>query len=329
VNQIRRRKFLLSAGALLAAPHAAWAQQSLPVIGYLGVESPERFASRLHAFREGLAESGFIEGRNVAIEYRWAEGQNARLPELAADLARRQVAVIAAPGSIASALAAKAATGTIPIVFEVGADPVASGLVANLNRPGGNVTGVTSLNTAIGAKRVQLLHEMVQGAKRFGLLVNPTNPRNAEPTTRESREAARALGLQLHVLHASTDEELAAVFTSLARLRAGGLVIANDPFFVARARELAAAALNHRMPAIQLSPDFALAGGLVSYGGSFAESHRLAGAYVGRILRGQNPAELPVQQITKAEMYINLKTARAMGLAIPQSVLIRADRVIE
>ena len=205
VGQFRRRRLLIAVCTLFAQPLIAGAQQRLPVVGYLGAESPERFVSRLRAFRDGLAESGFFEGRNVAIEYRWAEGQNARLPELAADLVRRQVAVIAAPGSIASALAAKAATRTIPVVFEVGADPVASGLVANLSHPGGNVTGVTSLNTAIGAKRVQLLHELIPEAKSLALLVNPTNPGNAEPTMRESQNAARALGIQLHVLQASTE----------------------------------------------------------------------------------------------------------------------------
>ena len=323
---ISRRAHVL---ALLAAPLTLRAQQPLPVIGYLGAESEARFASRLRAFRQGLADTGYVEGKNVLIEYRWANSQNSRLPELAADLVRRQVTVITAPGGVASALAAKAATKTIPIVFEIGADPIASGLVASMNQPGGNVTGITSLNSEIGRKRLQLLHELVPTAKSLGLLVNPTNPKNAEPTTIEAQATARALGLQLHVVHASTEDELARGFAKLFQLRAGGLVIANDPFFANRAKELAEMTLRHKLPAIHLSPDFALAGGLVSYGGSFSESHRLAGVYTGRILKGEKAADLPIQQIKTVEMYINLKTAKAIGLTVPQAVLVRADRVIE
>ncbi len=328
-SRISRRRLLIATWALIAAPLAGRSQPALPVIGYLGAESAERFASRLNAFRQGLAESGLAEGRNVAIEYRWAEGQNARLPGLAADLVRHRVAVIAAPGSVAAALAAKAASSTVPVVFEIGADPVAVGLVANLNRPGANVTGVTSLNAEVGPKRLQLLHELIPAARSFALLVNPTNPKNAEATTRDMQAAARARALQLHVLHASSEAHFSEAFAELARLRAGGLVIANETFFANRNKELAALALRHAVPAAHQSREFAAAGGLMSYGGNVAESHRLAGYYAGRVLKGEKPAELPVQQVKKVELSINLKTARLLGLTVPQTLLVRADSVIE
>jgi putative ABC transport system substrate-binding protein len=301
----------------------------MPVIGYLGAESPARFASRLASFRDGLATSGFTEGRNVAIEYRWAEGRNERLPALAAELVDHAVNVLAAPGSLASALAAKAATQTIPIVFETGVDPIVGGLVANLRQPGGNITGVTSLNAAVGPKRLELLHEMAPAAASFALLVNPTNPKSAEASINDLQIAARTLGCDLQVLSASTEAEFEPVFAGLDKLKTGGLVIANETFFANRSEQLAAFALRHRVPAIHQSREFVRAGGLLSYGGSVRQSHKQAGAYVGRILNGERPGELPVAQVTEVDLAINLKTARALGLNVPLSLLGRADEVIE
>ena len=318
---------LLIWSVILCIP--ALAQQGAPVIGYLGAESPEAFASRLAAFRQGLAEMNYAEGRNVAIEYRWAYGDNSRLPELAAELVRLQVSVLVAPGSAAAALAAKKATSTIPIVFEVGVDPAASGLVRSMNRPGGNATGVTSLNTQIGPKRLQLLSELVPSAKTFALLVNPTNPKNAETTIDDLQVMSHARRVQLQIVRASTEEDLAVVFENPARQRVGGLVIANDPFFVNRNEELAALALRYRIPAIHQSREFVAAGGLISYGGIVAESHRLAGVYTGRVLQGEKPANLPVQQVSQLELFVNLRTAKALGITVPQSVLLRANGVIE
>ena len=277
----------------------------------------------------GLQDTGFVEARNIAIEYRWAEGHNDRLPGLAADLVSRAVAVIAAPGSLASALAAKAATKTIPVVFEMGADPVAVGLVPTLHRPGGNLTGVTSLNAEVGPKRLELLHKMVPAATSFALVVNPTNPKNAEATTADLRPAARALGLELHVLHAATEGDFDGVFTSLAQLRAGGLVIANETFFASRSEQLGALALRYRVPAVHQSREFAVAGGLMGYGGSVAQSHKAAGVYTGRILNGEKSGDLPVQRVTKVELIINLRTAKVLGLSVPLDILGRADEVIE
>jgi putative tryptophan/tyrosine transport system substrate-binding protein len=327
---IKRREFIaLLAGATALRSVPVCAQQAaMPVVGYLGAESPERMALRVQAFRQGLGEAGYVEGRNVAIEYRWAEGRNDLLPALAADLVRREIGVLAAPGSLASALAAKAATSTIPIVFETGADPVALGLVGSLNRPGGNVTGVTSLNAEVGPKRLELLHELLPGAAEFALLVNPTNPRNAEASIRDLQAAARVRGLKLHVLQASTEGELEEAFATLTRLRVGGLVIANETFFANRGKQLAALALRHAVPAVH-QREFAGAGGLIGYGGSVVQSHGQAGVYVGRILKGEKPADLPVVQVTKVELIINLKTAAALGLNVPPSILLRADEVIE
>ncbi|MBR1213826.1 ABC transporter substrate-binding protein [Bradyrhizobium sp. JYMT SZCCT0180] len=326
---MKRRKFLGLLGGAVALPMMARAQPAIPVIGYLGAESAARFASRLEAFRRGLRSTGFDEGRNVTIEYRWAEGRNDRLPALAAELVSRQVSVIVAPGSVASALAAKAATRTIPIVFEIGADPVATGLVAGLSRPEDNITGVTSLNWAIAAKRLQLLHEVVPTAGSFAVLVNPGNPKNAEAVVTDLRTAARTLGCDLHVLHASKESDFDEAFSAFGKLGAGGLVIANDASFVTRSEQLALLALRDRVAAVHQSREFAAAGGLMSYGGSVAESHGQAGAYVGRILKGQKVAELPVVQVTKVEMVVNLKTAKALGLTMPLSLLGRADEVIE
>jgi putative tryptophan/tyrosine transport system substrate-binding protein len=327
---MRRREFVaLLGGSVCAWPLAARAQQpSLPVVGYLGAESPKRMALRLRAFLDGLGTTGYVEGRSVAIEYRWAEGRNDRLPALAADLVRHKVGVLAAPGSLASALAAKAATSTIPVVFETGADPVAAGLVGGLSRPGGNVTGVSSLNAEVGPKRLQLLHELLPAATAFALLVNPTNPRNAEASTRDLQAAARARQLELRVVPASTEPELEEAFAALARLRVGGLVIANETFFANRGELLAALALRHAIPAVH-QREFAAAGGLIGYGGNVTHSHGQAGAYVGRILRGEKPADLPVQQVTAVELIINLKTAKALGLDVPATLLSRADEVIE
>lgn len=327
---MRRRHAVALLGGAIAWPLAARAQQKRrPVIGYLGSETAERFARRLGAFRQGLAKTGFDENRNVAIEYRWAEGRNDRLPGLAADLVGRTVDVIVAPGSVVSALAAKAATAAIPVVFEIGADPVASGLVASLSRPGGNVTGVTSLNTEVGAKRLELLHEIIPAAKVFALLVNPANPKNAEATTRDFKSMAGARSLQTHVLEARTEHDFDAIFATLGRLQARGLVIANDPLFGTRSEKLAALALRHKVAAVHQSREFAAAGGLMSYGGSIAESHGQAGVYTGRILKGELPANLPVYQATTFELALNLKTASALGLTVPTALVARADEVIE
>src|SRR5215467_13723381 len=323
---MRRRDFLkLIAGSAAAWPLAAHAQQPpMPVIGFLSTSSVD--APRIAAFRQGLAKAGYVEGQNVRVEYRWADDRSDRLPSLAADLVHHQVAVIAA-STTPAALAAKAATATIPIVFTTVGDPVQLHLVASLNRPGGNVTGVTQLNVEVAPKRLELLHELVPTARVTALLVNPTNP-NTETNTKELQAAARILGLELHILNASTESDFNAVFAKLIQLGAGGLVIAGDPFFTSRAEQLAALALRHAVPAVHQSRDFAVAGGLLSYGTDFRETYRLAGNYTGRVLKGEKPADLPVQQATKVEFYINLKTAKALGLNVPAAMQARAD-VIE
>jgi putative tryptophan/tyrosine transport system substrate-binding protein len=326
---MRRRDFItLLGGAAASRPLAVRAQQpALPVVGLLGSETREQSVGRVRVFLQGLGEAGFVEGRNVAIEYRWAEGQSDRLPALTADLVRRQVAVIVAVGT-PPALAAKAATSTIPIVFDTGGDPVASGLVASLNRPGGNLTGVTSLNVEVGPKRLELLHELVPTARIIALLVNPTNPVGATLAS-EVQAAARTLGLQLHVLNASTERDFDPAFATLAQLQAGGLVIATDGYFLVQSELLAAHALRHLVPAVFAYHEFAAAGGLMSYGGSLAGQDRQVGVYTGRILKGEKPADLPVQQSTKFELIVNLKTAKALGLTVPQLLLGRADEIIE
>jgi len=327
--QLKRREFIKAISfSAVAWPLKGHAQKSVvAVIGYLGFGSPKSFATRLTAFRKGLEETGYREGQNVRIEYRWAEGQNERLPELVADLIRHQVAVIATPGSANAARAAKSATTTIPIVFEAGIDPVATGLVASLSQPNGNVTGVTSLNVEIGQKRLEVMSELLPPATVIAALINPTNA-HAETLSRELRAAARTLGLQLHILHASSEPDFTVVFAALAQLRADGLIVNPDPFFFGR-QQLVDLTIGRPVATIFFSRDFVVAGGLMSYGGSAAESHRQAGVYTGRILNGEKPADLPVMQVSKFELVINLKTAKALGLTIPPSLLARADEVIE
>lgn len=298
------------------------------MIGFLGSESPALFVSQLRLFKEGLADAGYVEGQNVAIEYRWAEGQNDRLPALAADLVRRQVRVIAAPGTTPAALAAKAATKTIPVVFFTAGDPVALGLVASLSRPGGNMTGATSLGGQLAPKRLELLHELMPKASAMALLVNPSNPVLAGSTAKELQDAARSRGLRLHVVQAGTESEFEPAFAEVVKLRASALVIAVDSFFTGRREKLGALALRHRIPAIYQYRDFAAAGGVMSYGGGL-EPYRLAGLYTGRILKGEKPADLPVQQLTRVELVINMKTAKALGLSVPPKLLALADEVID
>jgi putative ABC transport system substrate-binding protein len=326
---MRRRDFLAVLGSAVAWPLAARGQQLVtPVIGFLFAGSQEANVYD-QVFRKGLSEMGFVEPRNVAIEYHYAGDQYDRLPALAADLVRRHVGVIAAPGNTAAALAAKAATTTIPIVFTVAVDPVAAGLVASLNRPGGNVTGVTTLNVEIGPKRLEVLHELVPTETSMGLLVNPSNPALAEPLSRDAQAAARALGLQLHVLHASSEPDFDSVFASLSKLGVGALVIAPDQFFNSRTGQLAALTIRYAVPAIYEYREFAAAGGLASYGPSRTESYNQSGVYVGRILKGEKPADLPVMQATKFDLIINLKTAKALGITMSLPLLGRADEVIE
>jgi putative ABC transport system substrate-binding protein len=327
---MRRREFItLLGGAAVPWPLAARAQQpAMPVIGFLGATTAPGYAAQLVAFRHGLNEAGFGEGRNVVIEYRWAENHYDRLPELAADLVRHRVAAIAAAGPAAT-LAAMAATTTIPVVFDGALDPVEAGFVASLNRPGGNLTGITTLNVEVGPKRLELLHELVPTATTIGLLVNPTNRNLAAALSRDLQAAARTLGIELRVLHASTEHDFDSVFESLAGLRAGGLVIGTDGFFISRSEHLGALTVQHAVPAISQYRAFAGAGGLMSYGGSITDSYRLAGVYAGRILNGEKPADLPVQQATKLELIVNLKTAKALGVTVPLALIARADEVIE
>jgi len=326
---VKRRDFItLAGGTALAWPVVARAQQSaMPVIGFLGTRAPGEDPQLLAAVRQGLKEAGYVEGQNVAMAYRFAENQYDRLPALAADLVRRRVAVIVANGRAAQA--AKEATATIPIAFVAGFDPVEVRLVASMNRPGGNITGVSILDVELGPKRLQLLHELIPTATIMAALVNPSDPARADITSKELQAAAHSLGLQLHVLHASTDRDFDTVFARMVELRAGGLVIGGEPFFNSRSEQLGALTIRHAVPTVYQLRTFAAAGGLMSYGGSLTDAYRLLGVYAGRILKGAKPADLPVQQATKVEMVINLKTAKALGLTVPQSLLGRADEVIE
>ena len=326
---IGRRQFISAlGGATVALPLAARAQQPMmPVIGFLNGASPDGYASQVAAFREGLKENGYVENQNVLIEYRWANGQYDRLAALADDLVRRQVSVIIA--NTPANLAAKASTSTIPIVFTTGGDPVRLGLITSLSRPSGNVTGVTQLTGEVAPKRVELAHELVPKATVIAFLVNPTNLAQAEFVTKASEAAAETLGLRLSVVHASTEADIGGAFTTILQMRAGALVIAPDTFLNSYTELLAALALRHLVPTIYQFRQFVAAGGLISYGGSITDSYRLAGVYAGRILKGEKPADLPVQEFTKVELFINLKTAKTLGLTIPLSLLGRADEVIE
>jgi putative ABC transport system substrate-binding protein len=326
---MRRREFIALVGGAAAWPHGARAQQqALPVIGFLsgGTEGPLRSATA--AFHQGLGESGFIEGRNVEILYRWAETHNDRLPALAADLVRRRVAVIVATASPGAALAAKSATATIPIVFQVGVDPVEFGLVASISRPGGNLTGTSFLIQELVAKRLELLHQIVPTVTTIGFLVNPTMP-GIETQIREAEVAARTLGVSLVVLSATTASEIEAAFAVLVRQGIGALMIGSDALLFEQSAQVVALAARHATPAIYSYGVIVNAGGLISYGSMFEDAFRLVGVYAGRILKGEKPADLPVQQSTKFKLVINLKTAKALGLDVPASVLARADEVIE
>jgi putative ABC transport system substrate-binding protein len=327
---MRRREFItLIGGAAATRPFAALAQQAaMPVVGYLSAATPNEGEPNAAAFRRGLQEAGYVEGQNVTIEYRWAEQQTDRLPTMAADLVQRHVTVIAAVTTPA-VLVAQAATTTIPIVFEMGGDPVRLGLVVNLNRPGGNVTGVTSLIVEVAPKRLELLHELLPTAKVVALLVNPADRALAQAQQREVLSAARNRGLELHVLNAKSESDFDTVFADIKRLRVDGLVVGGGSLFLRGINKLAALTVRHAVPAIYQWRSFPAAGGLMSYGSDILDSYRLAGVYTGRVLKGENPAELPVVQATKFELVINLKTAKALGLTVPNTLVGRADELIE
>jgi putative ABC transport system substrate-binding protein len=326
---VKRRAFIALVGSAAAWPMASGAQQpNTPVIGFLGSPSAAEWADFAAAFRKGLQESGYVEGQNAAIEYRWADGRYDRLPELAADLVRREVAIIFAAGSVAPALAAKAATSTIPIVFANGVDPVHFGLVASLNRPGGNITGISFLTGDLGAKRLGLLHELLPQLRVVALLVKLDNP-NAESAVRDAQEAARQLGLEFHPLKAQTAQDIEAAFASLRRQDVGAIMINADPFFTSQHEHFVRLAASHSIPTVYYAREFVTAGGLMSYGTSIRDAYRQAGVYTGKILKGAKSADLPVVQSTKFEFAINLKTAKVLGLEVPPMLLARADEVIE
>jgi putative ABC transport system substrate-binding protein len=325
---MQRREFIAAlGGTAIAWPFAATAQQAMPVIGLLSSASSHDYAPMIAAFRKSLGEAGFVEGRNVKIEYVWADEQYDRLPALAADLVRRQPNVIVA-STTPAALALKSATTTIPIIFAIGGDPVRTGLVDSLSRPGGNLTGAAHINVETAPKRLELMHELMPSVKIAGLLINPTNPL-AESVVSAAQGAAGSLGLELHVVYARSDEELDAAFATLSAPGVGALVIGTDPFFTSRAEKLGATSLRLAMPAIYQYREFTVAGGVMSYGGSIVDSYHHAGLYVGRILKGEKPVDLPVQLSTKVELFFNLKSAKALGLSVPLPLLGRADEVIE
>ncbi len=328
-DRIRRRDFLALLGGAATWTFPSRAQtRAMPVIGYLCPESPGPFASRLKAFHQGLGETGFVEGRDVVIDYQWAEGQYKRLPALAADLVARNVDVIVAAGGAPVALAAKASTASKTIVFEMGGDPVQLGVVDSLSRPGGNITGVSSLSVEVSPKRLELMHELLPAAAKLAVAVNPTSP-TVNSQLENLRSAAEILGVRLQVLNASSEPEFETVFSAIARELAGGLVFTSDPYFAFRSGQLAALAQRYGVPAITQSRDFPTAGGLMSYGGDFAQSHRRAGIYAGRLLHGEKPADLPVQLVTKVELIINVKAAKILGIEFSPSLISGADEVIE
>jgi putative tryptophan/tyrosine transport system substrate-binding protein len=327
---VKRREFITLLGGAVAWPLAVGAEQpAMPIVGYLGAGTPETWANVVAAFRKGLAETGYVEGRNLSIGFRFAQNELGRLPELAADLVRRRPVVIATPSSAAATLAAKAETTTIPIVFSTGADPVRTGLVASLNRPGDNVTGVNNMSGELGAKQLGLLHELLPGATRFAVLVNPNNRLLAEPTIQDVQATASTLRLQADVLYAGTNRDIDTAFATLVQKRADALMVGPDPLFNSRLVQLATLVIYHRMPAIYFDRAFAEGGGMLSYGANVADQHRQLGIYTGRILNGEKPADMPVLRATKFEFVINLQTARTFGLEIPPTLLARADEVIE
>jgi putative ABC transport system substrate-binding protein len=326
---MRRRKFIILLGGATVWPIAARAQQpAMPVIGFLGSDSPELYADRLRAFRHGLKDAGYIESENVVIEYRWANGDNNRLPVLAAELVGLRVNVLV-PSTTPAALALKAATTSIPIVFVIAGDPVALGLVGSLNRPGANITGTTALTLEAGRKWLQLLQETVPSATEFAVLVNPTSPNLAEAQTKDMQAAARNLNLRIHLLNASTEHEFETVFAKITELHVGGLVITSDSFFFAHIKRLAALAAQNKVPAIFGFREFPTAGGLMSYGSDIVDQHRTIGGYVGRILRGEKPGDLPVQQSIRVQLVLNLKAAKTLGITLPQTLQVAADEVID
>jgi putative ABC transport system substrate-binding protein len=326
---MKRREFIAGLAGAAAWPFAVRAQQpAVPMVGFLGARSPATDAENVAAFRKGLSEAGYVEGQNVSVEYRWAEGSYTRLPTLASDLVSSQVALIVANGGVATALAAKSATTVLPILFVIGVDPVSSGLVVSLNRPGGNMTGVTVLAASLAPKRLELLVE-APNTNVVAALVNPSNPAFSTPELAETQRAAQTLGLHLHVLNATSESQIDAAFEAAVQAKVQALLVSADPFFTTRLKQIIALAARHRIPAIYYNREYATAGGLMSYGGSLTEAHRQVGIYAGRVLKGVKPLDLPVQQSAKVDVAINLRTAKALGIEVPQNLLALADEVIE